>query len=227
MNATLAPSPANLRAQLVAALGADSVRDDAATLEFMGTDVYHAGGRPALVVRPKTVEALQSAVRACAAAGVAMVPRSGGASYTDGYLYAPGGHVLFDCGALDQIEVDVPNAVVTVGPGVSWAALRTRLMEVGLRTPFWGPFSGLVATVGGSVSQNAISHGSGAYGSSAPSVLGMDVVLANKKPVAGSWASYEHLLLTATTTGRRHSPDGLSFVRLHRKLVAHRPAGRP
>ena len=179
MNATLAPSPANLRAQLVAALGADSVRDDAATLEFMGTDVYHAGGRPALVVRPKTVEALQSAVRACAAAGVAMVPRSGGASYTDGYLYAPGGHVLFDCGGLDQIEVDVPNAVVTVGPGVTWAALRTKLMEVGLRTPFWGPFSGLVATVGGSVSQNAISHGSGAYGSSAPSVLGMDVVLAN------------------------------------------------
>ena len=74
---------------------------------------------------------------------------------------------------LDQIEVDVPNAVVTVGPGVTWAALRTKLMEVGLRTPFWGPFSGLVATVGGSVSQNAISHGSGQYGPSAPSVLGM------------------------------------------------------
>ncbi len=180
MNATLAPSSsATLRAQQVAALGADSVRDDAATLEFMGTDVYQAGGRPALVVRPKSVEALQAAVKACAAAGVAMVPRSGGASYTDGYLYAPGGHVLFDCGGLDQIEVDAANAVVTVGPGVTWAALRTRLMEVGLRTPFWGPFSGLVATVGGSVSQNAISHGSGAYGASAPSVLGMDVVLAN------------------------------------------------
>ena len=39
---------------------------------------------------------LQAAVRIRAAAGVAMVPRSGGASCTEGYLYAPGGHALFD-----------------------------------------------------------------------------------------------------------------------------------
>lgn len=197
MNATPAPSQDSLRAQLVAALGADAVRDDAATLEFMGTDVYRAGGRPVAVVQPKTVAALQAAVKVCAAAGVAMVPRSGGASYTDGYLYAPGGHVLFDCNGLDQIEVDVPNAVVTVGPGVTWAALRTRLMETGLRTPFWGPFSGLVATVGGSVSQNAISHGSGAYGPSAPSVLGMDVVL----------ASGELLSTSGSAATRNYGPD--------------------
>ena len=197
MNATPLPTPDTLRAQLAAAIGADGVRADAATLEFMSTDVYRGGGRPAAVVRPKSVEALQAAVRVCAAAGVAMVARSGGASYTDGYLYAPGGHVLFDCGALDAIEIDVPNAVVTCGPGVTWAALRTRLMEVGLRTPFWGPFSGLVATVGGSVSQNAISHGSGQYGPSAPSVLGMDVVL----------ASGEMLTTSASNATRNYGPD--------------------
>jgi D-lactate dehydrogenase (cytochrome) len=179
MNATPALSPNTLYSQLVAAVGAAAVSQEPARLDHMGTDVYHAGGRPAAVVRPTSVAALQAAVKACAAAGVAMVPRSGGASYTDGYLYAPGGHVLFDCGGLDQIEVDVPNAVVTCGPGVTWAALRTKLAEVGLRTPFWGPFSGLVATVGGSVSQNAISHGSGAYGASAQSVLSIDVVLAS------------------------------------------------
>jgi D-lactate dehydrogenase (cytochrome) len=197
MNATPAPAPDTLRVQLVAALGAASVSDDPATLEYMGTDVYHAGGRPVLVVRPTSVAALQAAVRVCAAAGVAMVPRSGGASYTDGYLHAPGGHVLFDCGALDQIDVDVPNAVVTAGPGVTWAALRTRLAEVGMRTPFWGPFSGLVATVGGSVSQNAISHGSGAYGTSAQSVLSMDVVL----------ASGELLSTCASKATRNFGPD--------------------
>ena len=197
MNAQPALSAETLYSQLTAALGAAAVSQEPTRLDYMGTDVYHAGGRPALVVRPTSVTALQAAVRVCAAAGVAMVPRSGGASYTDGYLYAPGGHVLFDCGGLDQVEIDVPNAVVTVGPGVTWAALRTKLAELGLRTPFWGPFSGLVATVGGSVSQNAISHGSGAYGASAQSVLSMDVVLASGE-----------LMTTTGAKGTRHfGPD--------------------
>ncbi|MCA3140275.1 MAG: FAD-binding protein [Rubrivivax sp.] len=140
---------------------------------------------------------LQAAVRIRAAAGVAMVPRSGGASYTDGYLYAPGGHALFDLGALDSIEIDVPNAVVTCGPGATWAALRTKLAEHGLRTPFWGPFPGLVATIGGSVSQNALSHGSGAHGISGPSVLSMDIVLASGE-----------LMTTAPSTATRNfGPD--------------------
>lgn len=169
----------NLRAQLIAAIGAACVSDSDADRRFMGTDVYHEAGKPALVVRPTSVADLQAAVRACSAAGAAMVPRSGGASYTDGYLYPAGGHVLFDLGGLDAIEIDVPNSVVTVGPGATWAALRNKLAAHGLRTPFWGPFSGLVATVGGSVSQNALSHGTAAHGTSAQSVLSMDVVLAS------------------------------------------------
>ncbi len=168
-----------MRTQLIAAIGAANVLDSDADRRFMGTDVYHEGGKPALVVRPTRVADLQAAVRVCAAAGVAMVPRSGGASYTDGYLYAPGGHVLFDLGGIDFIEVDLPNSIVTVGPGATWAALRTKLAAQGLRTPFWGPFSGLVATVGGSVSQNALSHGTAAHGASAQSVLSMDIVLAS------------------------------------------------
>jgi D-lactate dehydrogenase (cytochrome) len=186
-----------LRARLLEALGSRYVLDDPATLEFMGTDVYHAAGAPALVLRPENVAQLQLAVRICAEHRVAMVPRSGGASYTDGYLHATGGHVLFDLGGLDSIEIDEPDAVVTVGPGTTWAALRESLAGRGLRTPFWGPFSGLVATVGGSISQNALSHGSGAFGISAPSVLSMDVVTASGE-----------LLTTAPTTATRNfGPD--------------------
>ena len=165
--------------QLVAAIGVSSVNDDAAALAVMGNDVYRTGGVPSLILRPATVESLQAAVRVCAAAGVAMVPRGGGASYTDGYLFDAGGHVLIDTGALDSIAIDADNAVVTVGAGVTWATLKDALAEHGLRTPFWGPFSGLAATVGGSMSQNTLSHGSGAYGISADSVLSMDVVLAS------------------------------------------------
>ena len=187
----------SLHQQLCAAIGTASVFDDEALREFMGSDVYRVGAKPALVVRPTSTGALQAAVRCCAAAGVAMVPRSGGASYTDGYLHAAGGHVLFDLGAMNQISLDEANAVVTAGPGVTWAALRTSLAERGLRTPFWGPFSGLVATVGGSVSQNALSHGSGSHGLSAQSVLSMDVVLASGE-----------LLSTVPTPNTRHfGPD--------------------
>jgi D-lactate dehydrogenase (cytochrome) len=164
---------------LFRSLGPGSVSTDAARLDLLSRDVYRQGGLPLCTVRPGDVAQLQQAVRCCAQAGVAMVPRGGGASYTDGYLVPGGGHVLFDLGGLDSITVDAANANVTVGAGVTWAALRERLAALGLRTPFWGPFSGLVATIGGSVSQNAISHGSGAYGLSAQSVLSMEVVLAS------------------------------------------------
>ena len=177
--ATQSKSTASLIDQLAEAVGAGGVRCDADHLALMSNDVYRGSSAPLAVVRPATAEALQAAVRICAAAGAAMVPRGGGASYTDGYLLAAGGHVLIDTGALDTIEIDPFNATVTVGAGVTWAALREALAPHGLRTPFWGPFSGLVATIGGSVSQNALSHGSGAHGISAGSVLWMDVVLAS------------------------------------------------
>lgn len=186
-----------LRDLLISALGADAVSEDEAMRAVMGNDVYRTGGLPALIVRPGTVAALQDAVRICARAGVAMVPRGGGASYTDGYLYDAGGHVLFDTGALDDIDIDADNAVVTVGAGVTWAALKDALAAHGLRTPFWGPFSGLAATVGGSISQNTLSHGSGAYGISAQSVLSIDVVLASGE-----------LLRTGTSQATRYyGPD--------------------
>jgi len=96
-----------------------------------------------------------------------------------GYLWPGGGHVLFDLGVLDLVEVDGVNAVVRVGAGTTWAALKAALDPFGLRTPFWGPFSGIAATVGGSVSQNTISHGSGRHGISAGSVVDIEVVLAD------------------------------------------------
>jgi D-lactate dehydrogenase (cytochrome) len=165
--------------RLTSAVGDAGVSTAAEHLALMGNDVYRGGGPPVAVVRPDSVAALQAAVRVCAEAGVTMVPRGGGASYTDGYLLADGGHVLIDTGALDTIHIDATKAIVTVGAGVTWAALRDALSPHGLRTPFWGPFSGLVATVGGSVSQNTLSHGSGSHGISAQSVLSIDVVLAS------------------------------------------------
>jgi D-lactate dehydrogenase (cytochrome) len=175
---------ADLTQALRAALGDGAVMTDAASLDYFANDVYRTGGAPLAVVRLESVKALQQAVRLCADAGVAMVPRGGGASYTDGYVLPEGGHVLFDTGALDTIVIDEANATVTAGAGVTWANLKAALDAKGLRTPFWGPFSGLAATVGGSLSQNTVSHGTAAHGISAQSVLSMDVVLASGELVS-------------------------------------------
>lgn len=168
----------NLADRLTQALGTAQVMTAPDRLAFYAHDVFTRGAEAQCIVRPVDVESVQAAARLCAEAGVAMVPRGGGASYSDGYiLNAP--HVLFDLGALQTIEIDSDNARVRVGAGVTWAALKAALDPIGLRTPFWGPFSGIAATIGGSLSQNTISHGSGAHGISAQSLIGMEVVLAD------------------------------------------------
>ena len=68
---------------------------------------------------------------------------------------------------------------VTVEPGVTWAELDKALGVRGIRTPFRGPFSGLAATVGGSISQNALGLGTNTWGVSCESVLAMEVITAD------------------------------------------------
>ncbi|TRW15293.1 FAD-binding oxidoreductase [Glacieibacterium frigidum] len=169
----------DVRAALAEIVGDAHVLTGTAALPFAG-DVYRTLEPPLAVVRPGSVEELQAVVRATADTCTPLAVRGGGASYTDGYLSQGSGHVLIDTGRLDRIVAIDPEAgYVTVQAGVTWAALREALAAHDLRTPFWGPFSGLAAAIGGSTSQNSTSHGSGAYGISAESVLSFDVVTAD------------------------------------------------
>jgi FAD/FMN-containing dehydrogenase len=68
---------------------------------------------------------------------------------------------------------------VTVEAGCTWATLDAALKPHGLRTPFWGPFSGAKATIGGSLSQGTATFGSARVGPSDVAVIGMKVVLAD------------------------------------------------
>ena len=165
--------------------------------DYFSTDVYRQLHRPLAVAKPASVEKLQALMLWCHENKVVTTTRGGGASYTDGYLPNKPGCLILDLGALNKIEeVCEEQGYVTVESGVTWAELKETLDPLGLRTPFWGPFSGLRATVGGSVSQNAISHGSGAYGVSAESVISMDIVLADGSLLrTGSAAAQEHPFL--------------------------------
>ena len=70
--------------------------------------------------------------------------------------------------------------------------------------PCWGTGSGLKATVGGSLSQNAANYGSARYGTIAESVLGLKVVLAKGQQLeTGSWSTTDH----PTPFDRQYGPD--------------------
>jgi len=172
--------PAELIAALVAAVGAAHVAQDDAALAACGSDIFASARPPLALAAPGTVDELQALVRLAAAHALVLVPRGGGASYTGGYLADHPRALVVDLRRLQQVvELNEDDGFVTVEAGVTWAALDAALAPRGWRTPFRGPFSGSVATVGGAMAQHAISHGTGAHGMSADSVLSLDVVLAD------------------------------------------------
>ena len=190
--------------ELSGLLGGEHVVMDDAERRYFTMDVYNAREMPLAVIRPGTVEELQAAARIALCNDVALVPRGGGASYTDGYLPATARSLLVDTSRLNRIvEINATDMYVTVEPAVTWERLNAALARERLRTPFWGPFSGLKATVGGSTSQNSASMGTGNYGVSAESVLSFDVVLGTGELLRTGSAS----ISTSTPFFRWYGPD--------------------
>lgn len=138
----------------------------------------------AIVVQPGSVDELRTTVATANAAGMAVVPRGGGMSYTRGYTPAHATSVVIDMRRLNRvIEVNTEDMYVTAECGCTWEQLYTTLRAQCVRTPYWGPLSGRYATVGGALSQNSLFYGSGRYGSVADSVLGLEVILAGGKRI--------------------------------------------
>jgi FAD/FMN-containing dehydrogenase len=176
---TLATANA-LVAALRQALGADRVQTGQDERRFFSQDVFRSGALPLAVVQPQTVEEVQRCAELCNGAGAAMIPRGGGLSYTDGYLYAGEGAILFDLRALNRIvTIAADDMYATVEAGCTWDALDNALAPLGLRALYWGPVSGLQATVGGALSQNSVFWGAVRHGVASGQVLGLDVVLAD------------------------------------------------
>ncbi len=171
----------SLAADLRAALGADAVLDDDASRSFYANDIFWQPGiRPCAIVLPANDAEAAAAVRLAAAADAAIVPRGGGMSYTKGYLPPREHAVVFDMRRMNAVRAVRPeDGYVTVEAGCTWAALAGALAGSGMRTPYWGPLSGVNATVGGALSQNSAFFGSARHGTVAESVLGVSAVLAD------------------------------------------------
>lgn len=198
-------SATSLVTQLESIVGATRVLTSDEDRQFFSQDI--AGPRAhvaACVVQPQSVAELSAVVSAAAAAGHAVVPRGGGSSYTGGYVPPGDACVVIDTRGLAQVvEVNTADMYVTVEAGCTWQALLAALEPHGVRTPFWGPLSGATATVGGSLSQNAILWGSARYGVSAESVLALEVALADGSVLRTGAAAGAH----ARPFFRYYGPD--------------------
>jgi FAD/FMN-containing dehydrogenase len=161
-------------------LAPDEVALDPEVCRLHSGDVYSQGETAIAVVSPRSVERLAAAVGALTRAGVAVAPRGGGMSYTGGYTPARPGTAIIDLSRLDRIvEIAAEDMFVTVEAGVTWKQLHRALRPLGLRTPFFGTFSGARATVGGGLSNGALFLGTARHGTAADSLLGLEVVLAD------------------------------------------------
>jgi FAD/FMN-containing dehydrogenase len=162
-------------------LGDNAVLADEASRRFYANDIFwQPGVQPLAVVLPRTAEEAAAAIGLATRAGVAVVPRGGGMSYTKGYLPQRAESIVVDATRLNRVvEVNAADMYVTVETGCTWAEVNEALEGTGLRTGYWGPLSGFRATVGGALSQNSAFFGSATNGTVMESVLGVTVVLAD------------------------------------------------
>ncbi|MEM7327627.1 MAG: FAD-binding oxidoreductase [Pseudomonadota bacterium] len=161
-------------------LGADGLSDDLNHREFMSQDIWAKGATAAFVAAPESLEEMQAAVRAAHERGISLNPRGGGYSYTKGYTPDRDHVGILDMSRLNKIiEINTEDMYVTVQAGVTWAQLYEALKPHRVRTPFWGPLSGIGSTIGGGLSQNNAFFGAGKYGTTGESLLSISVVLAD------------------------------------------------
>ncbi|MBL8642345.1 MAG: FAD-binding oxidoreductase [Rhodospirillaceae bacterium] len=194
--------------QLRQVVGADHVKCADADRLFYAEDTFRSFETPLAAVEPASVDELSRIAAVCGRNGVALVPRGGGMSYTDGYLHTRAASVAVDMRRLNKIiEINEADMYVTVECGCTWAELNTALKARNLRTPYWGPLSGLRAVVGGALSQNSIFFGSGLYGSAVEQCIGLTVVLADGtvQPLGG------HAIQNGKPFMKHYGPDTMGL----------------
>ncbi|MDC0073819.1 FAD-binding oxidoreductase [Alphaproteobacteria bacterium] len=147
--------------------------------ELYSSDIFYKSKNPAdIVISPRSSQEVSKAIKASTKEGFHIIPRGGGMSYTGGYSPKNPNSIIIDMSKMNSIiKINKEDMYVTVECGVTWKQLYEELKSKGLRTPYFGPFSGMHATVGGALSQNSIFYGSSIYGSAAEAVLSLEVAI--------------------------------------------------
>ncbi|MGH3520163.1 MAG: FAD-binding oxidoreductase [Haloechinothrix sp.] len=135
-------------------------------------------GAPLAVVLPTDTERVQATVRACATAGVPIVPRGAGSGLTGAANAIDGCVVLVTTKLNEILEIDPANRLAVVQPGVVNLDFRDAVAKHGLFYPP-DPSSYDWCTIGGNLATNAGGLCCVKYGVTTDAVLGLKVVLAD------------------------------------------------
>ena len=161
-------------------VGNENCSDDLGLRELFSQDIWAKGETADFVISPRNTAQLAQAVAIAATLKTALHPRGGGMSYTKGYIPDRPNSGIIDFSRMDEIlEINAEDMYVTVQAGCTWKTLYEALKPLGVRTPFWGPLSGISSTIGGGLSQNNVFFGAGTHGPSTESVTALKVVLSD------------------------------------------------
>jgi FAD/FMN-containing dehydrogenase len=168
-----------LEQQLAAIVGTEHMLTDASITASYETDwTGRFRGRARCVVRPAGTQEVADVVGACAAERVPICVQGGNTGLVGGSVPVDGA-VLVSLARLTEIDaVDVVSAQVTVGAGVTLAALQQRVRALGL--DYGVDFAAREScTVGGMAATNAGGERVLRYGTTRAQVLGVEAVLAD------------------------------------------------
>jgi FAD/FMN-containing dehydrogenase len=158
-------------------LGAAHVLTDAFDIAPYCTDWRgRYSGQPTCVVKPANTEEVATVVRACAEAGIAVVPQGGNTGLCGGATPIKG-EVVVSLIRLNRVRaVDTDNNTMTVEAGCTLAAVQAAAEQAGRLFPLSLAAEG-TATIGGNLSTNAGGVQVLRYGNARELCLGLEVVL--------------------------------------------------
>ena len=169
----------NLIETLADIVGAQNVITDAETMHpYLGDWRGRYRGAARCVVRPGTTAEVSAIVRACSAAGVAMLPQGGNTSHCGASIPDKSGKtVLISLSRLNKIRaVDAANNTITVEAGCVLQNLQEAALAVDRLFPLSLAAEGS-CQIGGNLSTNAGGVQVLRYGNARELVLGLEVVL--------------------------------------------------
>ncbi len=131
---------------------------------------------PEIVALPADVAEVSAVVRAARQAGVPIVPRGSGTGLAGGAVPAEGGIVLSLARLNRILEIDLPNRLALLEPGVINADVTKAVAKDG---HFYAPdpSSQAACSIGGNIANNSGGPHTLAYGVTTNHVLGVEVVL--------------------------------------------------
>ena len=134
-------------------------------------------GQALCVARPGTTAEVAAVVRACAAAGVAIVPQGGNTSLVGGATPEPAGHsIVLSLQRMDRVRrMDVANQTITVEAGCILQQLQQTAADAGWLFPLSMGSEGS-CTIGGNLGTNAGGTQVLRYGNTRELCLGLEVV---------------------------------------------------